>query len=103
MDTKFDDLTASQKITAARISVHLQEASEAALARDLAEVDKLSAGENVEEHKRIATDAHEERMSGISSYAHEFAILENSADATADARRLVQIVRYQGAQGANSI
>ncbi len=87
----------SLTITTARLRAHLQEASEKARAKDLAEAMAIQGDWQQRETLRQATEtAHQQRLAGIEPIIAEFARIEGSAQATDIARELIRIADEQG-------
>jgi|GEM_PF-1787691 len=91
------DIGTLKTITAARLRAHLQEASEKALAKDLAEAEAIQSDWQRRETLRQAAEAaHQQRLAGIEPLILEFARIEGSANATHIAKELIRIAEEQG-------
>jgi tetratricopeptide (TPR) repeat protein len=100
IEAKLDQLTESQKITAARIRAHLQEASEQARARDLAEAEANARWEARERLRQGAEAAHAERLRRLDALAEEFVRLEKSQEATTVFKELTRVTAQEGVTAA---
>ncbi len=88
----------SCELTRQKIRAHLEEASQRALTRDLAEAQYT--WQERERLKNAADAAHAERLSRIDALAEDFARLEGSDQAGADFDELTRIIADQGVEEA---
>jgi tetratricopeptide (TPR) repeat protein len=87
------EIQAGQKVTAAKIQVHLLEASERARDKALAAAKKEPRFDKRERLKELAESAHAARLSRIDDLAASFAEIEGRSDVTDEFRELLRILQ----------
>ena len=96
-----DKIAQQQELTRAKIRVHLEEASQGALDRDLSEAESQSDWRERDRLRQAAEAAHAERLSRIGGLAEEFTRLEGSeTEGSADFDELTRILTDQGVEQA---
>lgn len=93
---RLDTISAQQKVTAARIRVHLLESTERHRDADLAAAEKATPSAERQRLRETALAAHQSRLSRIDELALSFAEIEGRADSTAVFKEMTRILAEEG-------